>query len=169
MEEWRKIPDFEDYEASNFGNIRKSIDFGGWTAGRILRPGPHTAGYLSVTLRKNNKSHGKTVHSLVALCFLGERSEGMHINHKDGCKHNNCANNLEYCTPSQNSWHKEESGLGTRGEKNGQCKLSKEDVIEIRRKYSDKEANQYELARQYKVQVATINRAINKGCWAWLS
>ena len=44
-------------------------------------------------------------HHLVAAAFLGPRPLGMQINHKNGIKTDNYFTNLEYVTPSQNSWH----------------------------------------------------------------
>lgn len=61
--------------------------------------------YLMITLSNKGRNKMFTVHSLIALTFLGDRPQGMHINHKDGDKHNNNIENLEYVTRSENMIH----------------------------------------------------------------
>jgi hypothetical protein len=69
-------------------------------------------GYLSAYLcKKGQKERWGTVHTLVAHHFIGPRPHGMTINHKDGVKTNNRVENLEYCTPSENSKHAFKLGL----------------------------------------------------------
>ena len=46
------------------------------------------------------------VHRLVAATFLGQPHQpDMHVNHKDSDRTNNCVNNLEYVTASENLQH----------------------------------------------------------------
>ena len=56
-------------------------------------------GYLTVRVRHVRT----TVHRLVAQAFLGERPEGMVIDHIDRDKTNNHISNLRYCSLSENS------------------------------------------------------------------
>ena len=56
-------------------------------------------GYLTVRVRHVRT----TVHRPVALAFLGERPEGMVIDHIDRDKTNNHISNLRYCSLSENS------------------------------------------------------------------
>lgn len=165
---WKSIPEFPNYEASDSGEIRKHINDCSWSAGKVLKPSTHSGGYLCVILRKNKKSYCRTVHNLVAQAFFGKRPNGYHINHKNFNKKDNSIQNLEYCTPSENSWHKENNDRGTKGRKNGMCKLSEKDVFNIRLLYNNGLASQYELADKYGVSVATINRTIHRTTWAWL-
>lgn len=72
---------------------------------RILSPALRRDGYLFVTLAVDNKHSHKTIHSMVAAAFIGPRPQGLHINHKDGNKRNNCIGNLEYATNRGNSLH----------------------------------------------------------------
>ncbi len=73
---------------------------------KILKPAKNRCGYLIVVLSKNAIAKTFTVHFLTALAFIGERPNGLVINHIDGCKTNNLANNLannlEYITNREN-------------------------------------------------------------------
>ena len=101
IEVWKDIPKFEGkYQASNFGNIRSTSYEGheGWI--NNLKLSKRKDGYLQVQLYEKKY----LVHRLVASTFLGEK-EQLVINHKDGNKQNNCINNLEWVTSSENTIH----------------------------------------------------------------
>ena len=117
-EEWREVAGFEGkYEVSNYGRIR-SIDhevksLGGWRTvkGRVLKQNIEH-GYCRVTLStgKHGSPH-KQVHRLVAEAFVPNPDNKPEVNHIDGCKTNNCADNLEWVTSSENSIHAIKNGL----------------------------------------------------------
>lgn len=92
-------------------------------------------GYRFVTLHSCGKGKCIKIHKLVAETFIGDRPEGLQINHRDGNKLNNNVNNLEYCTPSQNTKHAFSNGLAIapKGETHYNCKLSDDNIREIRR------------------------------------
>lgn len=62
--------------------------------------------YIQVWLRKNNKVKKFLVHRLVAICFIDNSSNKLVVNHKNWNKKNNCVDNLEWNTPSENEKHK---------------------------------------------------------------
>lgn len=62
-------------------------------------------------LDKNNKSKSELVHILVAKAFIENPYNKPTVNHKDGNKHNNCVDNLEWATYSENNKHAVEKGL----------------------------------------------------------
>ena len=99
-EVWRIIPTLQNYEASSLGNIRRI-----GCKQRKLQKNKRN-GYVYVMVRHNGANKNLRVHRLVALAFLPNPSELTCVNHKDGNKTNNCLNNLEWCSSSENEIHK---------------------------------------------------------------
>ena len=99
------------------------------------------------------------------LAFIGQPKNKNVINHKNGIKHDNRLENLEYCSQSHNRKQDFINGRQTlAGEKNTQAKLTSANVFEIRKliksgfKYS-------ELASQYNVSISSISNIFNKYTW----
>ena len=110
MEIWRDIPNFEGrYQVSNYGRVKSLNFYSNATKkyyDRELILKPHTVrGYHRVVLCKNGKHINYSVHRLVAEVFLDNPNNKPCVNHKDGNKLNNCADNLEFCTYSENEKH----------------------------------------------------------------
>lgn len=66
-----------------------------------LKPHRRTDGYY--TIRINKKDY--PIHRLVAEKYIPNPNNYPYINHKDKNKTNNTVENLEWCTPKQNSIH----------------------------------------------------------------
>ena len=105
------------------------------------------------------KSH--TIHRLISLTFLGNSE--LSVNHIDGNKLNNSIKNLEYCTMSDNIKHAFKTGLKkpTYGELNGQCKLSKNDVLFVKELYKSGYYTQKELSDVFNVSQSNISKILN--------
>lgn len=122
-----------------------------------------TRNYLTVTLRKNQKSNYFTVHSLIMLAFYGTRPLNHEINHIDGNIMNNNPDNLEYVTKHTNITHAVKLGLNDiKGEKNPKAKLNKEQVLQILSSNNSKQ----QLSKLYGVHIDTINDILNRRTWA---
>lgn len=103
-EEWRSIPGFEGhYEASNLGRIRSLKTYNRSQPVGVMRL--HISGtsrYPRVTLSLDNRRHDRTVHSLVALAWLGPVPDGLQVRHLDDDPLNATIENLVYGTPREN-------------------------------------------------------------------
>jgi|DEB0MinimDraft_10_1074344.scaffolds.fasta_scaffold116194_1 hypothetical protein len=141
-EVWRKIPGYPNYEASSLGRIR-SYCYG--DKPKIMKQHSGKNGYKSLKLRKNKTPKAFLVHRLVAAAFgvLKGLDDKLYINHLDGDKHNNCLENLERVTRSQNEKHAFKIGLKShKGENHNQSKLTKEQVVIIRKRLKKGETAQ---------------------------
>jgi len=163
---WKDVLGFEGfYQVSNLGRVR-SVDrvvvhprYGDMRRkSRVLKPSLSTCGYLSLVLCRDGVDSSKTVHSLVALAFIGDRPNGYQINHKDGNRFNNSLENLEYCTRLDNMRHAFDLGLMNtpKGEKHRSAKLKVSDIPIIRQRLSEGHF-QTAIARDYGVTQGIIS------------
>ena len=113
IEIWHPCSGFEThYEVSNLGNVR-SIERmvhhhrGGLkkSPSKVLKQGKSKSGYLIVSFCVDAVKSNHTVHRLVARAFIPNESNKPQVNHKDGNKHNNQLDNLEWVTVSENGLH----------------------------------------------------------------
>lgn len=106
---WKESFISPEYEVSSLGRVRsvdrEKVVKSGYSRrfdGRILSPFiAKTTGYLQV------KIHGKkySVHRMIAFAFCNGYVDGLHVNHKNGVRADNRAENLEWVTPSENVLH----------------------------------------------------------------
>lgn len=110
----------QHYEVSNFGRVR-SVDRyvnGGhnnkrFCKGQILNLSREKGGYLKVRFKEKQIGRNYRVHILVAKAFIPNPENKLEVNHKDGDKHNNHVDNLEWSTRSENMKHAYDNGLLT--------------------------------------------------------
>ena len=120
---WATYPDDPGYSVSDHGEVRGPR---GWTlTGDLVKGGYH---------RVNIRGSHMLVHRIVARTFIGPIPDGLEVNHKDGNKSNNRADNLEFVTPSENVRHSIAVLKTERapGEANGHAKLTDALIVEIR-------------------------------------
>lgn len=120
MEEiWKDIQNYEGYyQISNLGNV-KSLHYGSkvnnpnWDKlpSHLLKQKVSTSGYLRVELYKQKSRKCFYVHRLVASMFIPNPLNKPEVNHIDGNKLNNCVDNLEWTTISENQIHAIKNGL----------------------------------------------------------
>jgi hypothetical protein len=177
-EKWRKIPGFKNYRVSNHGRV-KSIDrqrtgttpqgkpFTRLVEGKLLSP--IGGKYLRVNLCKNGRTHQRTVHSLVALAFIGPPPKDQEVRHLDGNNRNNKADNLLYGTDQENANDRIRHGRSGRGD-SPTAKLTEKDVKWIRKKYTprDEMYGASALGRKFNVRHTTICNIVSRQTWAWL-
>jgi len=171
---WKDIPEYEDfYQVSTKGRVRSlntphKVWYGSYIKkGRILKADISRSGYKRVTFSKYGITKRFCVHKLVLLTFVPNPENKPQGNHLDGNKLNNCLENLEWCTESENATHAQKTGLtvASKGEKCGRSKLSEKVVKAIRKSYKPGVVKQQDLADRYGVVNATISLIINRKIW----
>lgn len=108
MEVWIDIPQFKgSYQVSSFGRFRsiaRTVRFGKQERiipEKILRTSSKGNGYLKISILRKTYS----AHRLVASVFVKNPLKYNQVNHKNGNKEDNRAENLEWVTSSQNHKH----------------------------------------------------------------
>lgn len=97
MEEWKEIADFEGlYLISSFGRVKSIIN------NKILTPCIVRANGLVVGLMRNGKVEKRQVSRLVAAAFIPNPENKPCIDHIDGDRANNHADNLRWVTVKEN-------------------------------------------------------------------
>ena len=97
MEEWKEIADFEGlYLISSFGRVKSIIN------NKILTPCIVRANGLVVGLMRNGKVEKRQVSRLVAAAFIPNPDNKPCIDHIDGDRTNNHADNLRWVTVKEN-------------------------------------------------------------------
>ena len=99
QEVWKQIENFENYEISSYGRVRKHYKN---KKVKYLKP-MKTNGYLCVELWKNRKRI--KIHLLVAIAFIPNTDNLPQVNHKDLNKENNNVENLEWISNRDNCLH----------------------------------------------------------------
>ena len=156
------------YEVSNCGTVRATSQQarGNPSCGRVLKTHHDRDGYVRVNLRTTLFY----VHRLVASAFIPNTENKPQVNHMDGCKPNNCANNLEWSTQQENMDHAVGLGLMAkqRGEFGGNSKLTAGEVLAIRSAYERGGISMAQIAPQYSVSESCINSVVNRRTWKHL-
>ncbi len=143
-ENWREVTGYEGrLEVSDLGSvrtlpsvrtgIRNGVPHPQRKRGMVMRPFKLSTGYLCVAPKFGADRKKLIVHRMVALAFVSGYFEEATVNHIDGDKTNNRADNLEWVTLAENTAHQWRIGLvDIRGEKHPSAKLSDDDVRAIR-------------------------------------
>ena len=110
MEVWKEIHGYnERYEVSNYGRVRSNdmiingrLQNCHHKKGRILKPHTDKEGYKGVVLCVNQKRKTFRLHRLVAAAFIPNPDNLPEIDHIDGDRANNHADNLRWVTVKEN-------------------------------------------------------------------
>lgn len=106
MEEiWKEVVGYNGlYQVSNMGRVRNA-------KGMIMSQKPSKDGYVRLLLFKDGKYKSEYIHILVAKSFIPNLYNKPEVNHIDANKRNNCVENLEWVTKSENHRHAVNMGL----------------------------------------------------------
>jgi hypothetical protein len=154
---FRAIPGFRDYYADDAGSIwslRPSR--WGYVAWKKRKHGKGRDGYFDVVLyRSDGKKVNKSVHSLVALAFFGQRPYGLIVTHLNGIKTDNRVINLAYRSYQDNSDDKVYHGTMVQGEMHYKSKLTDAQIIDAINRFKSGEYLTV-IARDIGVATSTL-------------
>lgn len=106
IEIWKDIEEYGGrIQISNLGNIKS------YKTNRNLKTVIKNSGYKKVSITFKTVSKTFMIHRLVAITFILNPENKPQVNHKDGNKLNNCIDNLEWVTSSENLKHAWDNGL----------------------------------------------------------
>lgn len=171
QEIWKGVIGFEgNYEISNLGRLKglaipKNLknNYTYIKPELILKLYKINSGYFCAKLHKDGNSKTHLIHRIVATAFISNPENKTDVNHKNGIKDDNRAENLEWCTHSENLIHAHKIGLKkpTVGEKASGSKLTDEQVLHIR----NSKLPRKQLQIMYNIQLNTISNIINRKTW----
>lgn len=179
-EVWLSVQGYEGcYLVSNKGQIYseartefvKSKRTGGHLRYRnsgLLTPRLSNTGYLQIGLFLDGICKRQSVHRIVAKAFVPNPLGLLEVNHKDGNRLNNCADNLEWVSRKGNALHSTQILCKNRGVENTNSKLTEQDVHSIVT-LLDAGYTQIEIAKNFNVTNSAIYRIQHGFNWAWLT
>lgn len=163
--EWRRHPVLSHYEVSECGDLRGR-------GNRRHRGFIDQDGYLKYVVTDDNGVKSPIcAHRLVAETYLGPApSPAYEVAHNNGSRVANHYTNLRWATRSENDSDRVVHGTAPVGFKNGNAKLSEQDVIDIRRKYraiKDRlvDGKISDLARSYNLHHASLISVATGKSW----
>lgn len=177
MEIFKEMSGYPDYEISNYGRVKtksRNVRYTHAVTGKehfrttnerfLKQYDNNRTGYKFIQPRLNGKPKNETIHRLVALTFIDNLKSLPCVNHKDGNKHNNCVDNLEWCSNEYNHSHATLTGLKAKGETVSNSKLNKHSIYAIKKlikmKWSDNN-----IAELFEVSRSTIHQIRVKKTW----
>ena len=112
--EFRKIPSLKFlYEVSEDGRTVRNVK-----SKKQLKQVKDKGGYYRINTTIKNEQVHRTVHSLVAECWLGEKPKDYEIDHIDRNSLNNHYSNLRYVTKSEQMKNRDHGRISEIGKKN---------------------------------------------------
>ena len=155
--EWKRVPSYPGYLVNRNGDVRgRSVP--------TLKPQLTRDGYHRVLLYNENGPQHFSVHQLVCAAFNGKRPLGFSVNHINGVRADNRAENLEWVTPKQNTQHRRNCGTYPSGEKNSRAKLSEDQARQVM-KLRSQGLTYKQIGQQFGVRPSTIGWLVTGKTW----
>lgn len=149
MEIFKDIEGYDNYQISNLGRV--------WSKSRnkIMSVGKHksNSGYVQVMLFKDGEYHWRYIHRMVAKAFIENPNNYRTVNHKDGVKTNNTADNLEWASDEQQQRHAFMMGLKGNG-----TALTDNEVFEIYKMYFEQHIIPRKIAEKLNKPFGTVRK-----------
>lgn len=155
---WSTIPFAKEYSISSTGIVKGKRK-------NVLKIRKDKDGYCIITIHnENNKPLQRKIHRLVAECFLlnlKKDSSKNQVNHINGIKNDNRVENLEWCTPLENTQHALKNKLKSDNIFGINAKLTNHNVYTI---YISEEKDSV-LAKKFNVSHTTITNIKEGKTW----
>lgn len=176
--EWRVCPRFQDYEVSECGDVRRRTAARNRPLGFQLRGSITWQGYVAYSLAIGpHKTVTIPAYRLVAEAFLGPQPTPKHeVAHRNGSKVGAHWRDLRWATKTENNADMAMHGTWRNGQRNGNAKVTEEQVLQIRREYwqikrgeqgrRDKVAQR--LGAKYGLSQPAIHKMISGETWKHL-
>lgn len=181
METWKEIDGYSRYMISNLGKIwskTRVVKSNGSQSktirkGKFLKTRINDNGYETVNLCPDNSTRIKTkkVHRLIAQAFIPNPNNLPCINHKNRQRSDNRIENLEWCTSSDNNYHRWTNieSIKHREKARDVCRIngkrnrfiSLETKLEIIKEYKETNILQKDLAKKYGISKQVICHIVN--------
>lgn len=173
-EKWRPVPGTK-YWASNKGRIFTPSAHNKPNNPAIMKPARSFDKRRGAWEYYKTVLNGRTivVHRIIAKVWVPNPENKPFVNHINGNKADNRAENLEWCTTSENLLHAYRTGLEKKqlGEKHHATKLTNEQVRRFKREWAMrprlKSRKQY--AEELGVPESTLKDIITRRSWGWLT
>lgn len=173
---WKDVEEFDFlYQISNMGRLKSKerkvnskIQKCGYRiiSEKIKLAQDNGNGYKQYYIQINKIRRLQYVHRLVANYFIPNLENKKQVNHKNGIKSDNRVGNLEWCTQSENTAHAVKNKLMKSGEDSVHSKLTKQNVLCIRRLYRiNPKFSKSDVSRKLGVRDSTIHKIINNERW----
>lgn len=164
------------YEIGSDGSVY-SIDYNHTGKRGQLRTMLDGDGYQYVFFVVDGKRYKRVIHRMVAKLFVPNPDNKPQVNHKNGVRHDNAAENLEWVTSRENTIHGYKSNGRKPSEKqielsrtrfsgvrNPKASLNEARVLSIRR-LRQKGLLLREIAERHSVSIAQVSAIINNKFW----
>ena len=164
---WAEIPGWPGYRVSDNGEVQSCRDCAGYDSGawHYISLFTDKGGYKKFTLHYRQRTAFVGVHVVVLSCFGGRRPPGNSMGlHKNGIRDDNRIENLYWGFADDNARDRDKHGKTARFERNGNAKLTW-DQVEIIRSLQGTFTSSI-LGKRFNVDRSTIKKIWNNKIWA---
>lgn len=174
-ETWLDVVGYEGlYKVSDAGRVMSygvvaHNQYGAYTKPRKIIGYTGRYGYRIVNLSKGGASRELRVNRIVCEAFHGPPPSKRHqAAHADGVRHNDCANNLRWATPSENQMDRVKHGTSNQGERQHNAKLTETTVHIARAMNRSGHYSKKQIAKMFGVKPAAMGSCLFGDTWKHL-